>query len=392
MRAGASVPVAETEDTAARRAVVGHLHNLEYDAARQELEAWLHREPSNLGARNYLATVILYKEMFRLGILEKHFYGDSSAMFRSGTVSPTAGFRKELFAALDKAQSLAEARLKQNPSDEEALYWAAQTHSTRAIFDYAMEKASRAALHEATAARETDELVLRVNPHNVDALLVLGMNDYIVGSLPWYAKVVASLAGFHGNRARGLEEVRRVSEHGDVAREDAKFMLAILYRREKMYPEARAVLEGLAQSYPQNFLLEQERGKLYESEGDIRSAAKVYDAMAAKVQAHDPAYAAAPTARILFEAGERHRWLGDTRQALAHYEAAAEAPSPDDVVYAYRAELAAANLEMLLNRAEDARRRYERVARAAPNTDEGQAASRALKAFSKTHGARPAGD
>jgi len=45
----------------------------------------------------------------------------------------------------------------------------------------------------------------------------------------------------------------------------------------------------------------------------------------------------------------------------------------------YRAELAAAGLCLQLNRCSDAARRYERVANAIPNTDEGRAARRSLR-------------
>lgn len=55
------------------------------------------------------------------------------------------------------------------------------------------------------------------------------------------------------------------------------------------------------------------------------------------------------------------------------------------------AELAAAGLERKQNRNAEARRRYERVARAVPNTDEAWAAAQALKSFNPEAPARAGG-
>ncbi len=51
--------------------------------------------------------------------------------------------------------------------------------------------------------------------------------------LPWYIKMLAALAGAHGDRTGGLAMVQRVAESGNYAREDARFMLDVLYQREK---------------------------------------------------------------------------------------------------------------------------------------------------------------
>src|SRR2546425_12736585 len=87
------------------------------------------------------------------------------------------------------------------------------------------------------------------------------------------------------SRAQGIEEVKRVIEPGSLAREDAKFILAILYRRQKMYTEALQVLQSLAESYPRNFLLQREVAEIFEIKGDWQAAAKVYDGLGAKVDA-----------------------------------------------------------------------------------------------------------
>lgn len=387
--AESQTPMAGGPDREQLSVALDHLHNLEYEEAREELEAWLRQHPTDLHALNYLGTVILHHEMFHRGILETQVYGELGEMFRSGKVPFSPGFQQELLTVLDKAQMLAENRMKRNPDDQEAMYWAGAAHATRAVFHFTMLKAYVAALRESNEARKYHVQLLKVNPAFVDALLVVGLNDYVAGALPWYFKIMASLAGYRGNRAQGLAEVKRVTEQGHWAREDARFILAVLCRREKMYPQTLAVLQGLAESYPRNFLVRREIAGIYGIQGDWRAAAKVYDDMVAKYEAHQPGYTLIPVAKILYEAGQIHDRLGESAEALKRYEEAERLPAND--IYVYRAELAAADLYWRQNRRSDALRKYRHVAAAVPNTEEGKAASRALKKFQAGGGTKAGG-
>jgi len=353
------------------------LRNLEHDAARQEIETWLSQHPDDLRGLNYLGNVMLQREMFRRELLESQVYGPGGAAFRGEKVPLPSGFQQELLATLEKAETLAENRLKQNPRDEEALYWGGVAHVTRAIFRLTLAKEHLAALGEAKEARRLHAQLLTLNPDCVDALLVVGTYDYVVGSLPWYMKVLASLAGHRGDRVRGLAEIKRVTKQGHWAREDAKSFLVVLYFREQRYAEALPLLQELGQSYPRNSVLPQEMARVYKAQGDWRAAAAVYDAILAKHEAHAPGYSGIPLAKILYQAAQAHAQLGQTEEALRRYDMAARLQ--ENNMYVYRAELAAAGLCLQLNRRSDAARRYERVANAIPNTDEGRAARRSLR-------------
>ena len=71
-----------------------------------------------------------------------------------------------------------------------------------------------------------------------------------MGSLPWYVKVLLSIAGLHGDRARGIAEMERASQKGHWAREDAKFVLVAVYRREKMYDKGSPTCNSLRNPIP----------------------------------------------------------------------------------------------------------------------------------------------
>jgi tetratricopeptide (TPR) repeat protein len=92
-----------------------------------------------------------------------------------------------------------------------------------------------------------------------------------------------------------------------------------------------------------------------------------------------------PIAKILYQAGQIHAQLGELEEALRRFERAAKLA--DNNVFVYRAEFEAAGLCWRLNRREDARRKYERVVRAIPETAEGRSARQTLKRLQET---RPA--
>jgi tetratricopeptide (TPR) repeat protein len=356
---------------------IDHYHNLEHEAARQQLEAWLATHPGDLRARNYLASVILQRELLHRELLESQVYGPHGEAFQGKKAPVSPAFQQELFGVLSKAESIAEDRLRQNPRDEEALYWAGVTHVTRAIYQLTLAKANLAAIGEAKEARKYHAQLLGLNPNFIDALLVVGTYDYVVGSLPWYMKVLASLIGYRGNRERGLAAMERVTREGRWARDDAKNFLAILYFRERRYPEARVLLEDLSRSYPRNYLFPQEIARTYKAQGDWKSAAKVYDEILSKYTASEPGFKSIPAAKIYYQAGQAHAGMGETDAALERYDKAAK--FPDNDIDVYRAELAAAELCLERNRRAEALRKYERVATAIPNTDEGKAARRSLE-------------
>lgn len=376
-RAAAQPPARTSSVSSPVDVALDHYHNLEHDLAQKQLDAWLAEHPDDLRALNYLASVILQREMLRRELLESEVYGPKGEAFQSGKVALPAGFQQELFGLLSKAEGLAENRLRQNPRDEEALYWAGAAHVTRAIFHLSLARANLTALGEAKEARKIHAQLWAANPNSVDALLVIGVYDYAVGKLPWYIKVLASIAGHRGDKARGLEEIKRVTQEGHWAREDAKWFLAILYFGEKKYSEALALLQELSESYPRNYLLSQEIARAYKAQGDLRAASQIYDTMSAKFDAHAPGYGAMPIAKIHYQAGQVHAQLGELEEALRRFERAAKLG--ENNVFVYRAEFEAAGLCLRLNRRDEARQKYERVVQAIPTSDEAKSARQTLK-------------
>jgi len=355
----------------------GRMYNLEYDAARQTLEAQLRQHPDDLRALNYLGSLTLDEELLREGLYSTGAYTNAGVVVRENRPEVPPGYARKILDILQRAQSAAEARLKQNPNDQDALYWAGADHATRAEFYFTLQRSYTAALHEGRVAYKLHQRLYQLNPGYMDALLVIGMGQYVAGALPWYFKVIASITGFRGSKARGLDDLRQVSEKGHYARDDAKVILVVFYRREGMYKQAIEVLEELMRLYPRNFLALTEIVRIDEAAGDWRSAARAADELVRRLDSHAPGYEKMPAARVLYETGVAHEHIGETDEALRLYDRAATIPERQP--YSNRAELAAAHLELQLNHPAEARRRYQKIADALPGTAEGKAAREALR-------------
>lgn len=365
------------EKTHLLASALDHFYNLEYDASEKELDSRLRDDPHDLRALCYLARIYLQREMFRRELLEAKVYDANGEAFRKDKPAVNQALRRKIFGTLGKLEGAAQSRLEQNPRDEEALYWLGASHVARAIYFLSLEKSNMQALGEAKAARKIHANLLRVDPDCADAYLVIGTYDYVAGSLPWYAKFLATLIGYHGDRQRGLQELERAAEHGDWARTDAETFLTILYYREKRYTEAISILRRLQAAYPRNFLLSQEIARAYKAQGDWRMAGREYDALLKKYESGAPGFSRLPAAKVYFQTGEVYQRLGERDEALDRFQKAAK--FEENNIYVYRAELAAARIELAEDRESEARVRLERVARAVPSSDEGRAAAAALK-------------
>jgi hypothetical protein len=153
-----------------------------------------------------------------------------------------------------EAQKLSQARLKQFPKDVEALYFLGATEALKACFEEAVERRQMAALRDGSDAVVHHRAALKLDPNFHDAEVTIGLYDYVVGSLPFPAKILAGIVGARGSKKRGLATIERVATNGQHAVEQAKTLLIVLYTREKRYAEAAALAQQFAAKYPRNYL------------------------------------------------------------------------------------------------------------------------------------------
>ena len=218
------------------------------------------RNPSSADVYNHIAQTVLWKEMYRAGMLSSEFIGGTQFVHQPKLVLREEQ-QKQFHDALVRAMGLSQERLAANPNDTGALYSIGVSYGLRANYSFVVKKAWTDALRDATAARKSHARVTALDPAFIDAKLTQGVNDYIVGSLPLHWKMFGFLAGFHGDKQRGIRTLKEVGEQGRVNRVDAMVLLAALYLREHRPEDAVPVLTELTQEFPKNPLLRVELEK-----------------------------------------------------------------------------------------------------------------------------------
>lgn len=253
-----------------------HFYNLEYDQALTGFRAAAAKSPESADVCDHIAQAILYREMFRAGMLESEMLTNSRS-FVKAKMEMSAEDQREFTDAISHAMAHAKASLDHDPNDPAALYALGVSYSLRGNYNLTVRKAYLDALRDMTSGRKIHNRVTRIAPALVDAQLTQGLYDYIVGSLPLGWRMLGFLGGFQGNRARGIATLERVAGQGNINRIDASVFLVGIYRREHRSADAIGVLNRLIPQLPRNYLLRLELARMYGDLGDRRAALEVLD-------------------------------------------------------------------------------------------------------------------
>jgi tetratricopeptide (TPR) repeat protein len=352
-----------------------HFYNMEYERATQEFERILEKRPNDPFAVNHLLTAILMQDLYDTGSMNTGDYTNDSFIGR--TPRPTDPRIKVRIKALaHRAENLEEQELKANPNDVNALYCRGVTRAQFAVYTGIVERAWFSALRNAVGARHDHERVLELDSAYIDARMVVGTHNYVVGNLPWSVKVAAAIAGLSGSKEKGLAYLREVAHSDGENSVDAKVVLTLFLRREHLYDEALGYMQELSAKYPHNHLFPTEVANL------LRSAGRLDDAEAAyrKVwqNGREGKYGSLHYELAAWGLGELLRSKKDLTGAAAAYELVNQAPNPDPDTL-QKANLAAGEMYDLLQKRDLAMKRYETVLAGNANTGPADQARRYIK-------------
>lgn len=256
-------------------AAFDHFYDMDYDASVQEFTLIQKRHPDDPDAVNHLLTVVLFRELYRIGALSSGEYAnDSFVDMKHQPADPhTCEQIKSLVA---KALAIEEKRIAVNPKDAAAFYSRGVTRAEFATYTALIEHAWFSALRNAVGARHDHERVLELDPHNVDAKLIVGAHNYVVGSLPWGVKAASAIVGLGGNKETGLEYLRAAAAANSETSVDARILLAVFLRRERRFDEALQFIRSIEPQYPHNVLFPLEDGNLLREKGQRGEAEAIY--------------------------------------------------------------------------------------------------------------------
>jgi tetratricopeptide (TPR) repeat protein len=352
-----------------------HFYDMEYDRSIQEFTLLYQRHPDDADSINHLLNAVLFHELYRIGALSAGEYANDS--FINAAHEPANPQTCDQIKSLvQKATSIENQRLAANSKDVGALYARGVTRAEFATYTALIEHAWFSALRNAVAARHDHEKVLDLDPSNVDAKLIVGAHNYVVGNLPWAVKTASSMVGLGGNRDKGLEYLHEAANGNGETSVDAKIVLVVFLRRERRFDEALQILRTLEPQYPHNVLFAIEEGNLLNAKGLSAEAAMVYRRV--WQDGRNGRYAGLHYEIAATTLGDMMRIQKNYAAAAAAYEQVSEIQKPDPAI-AQKAALGAGEMYDVLQKRDLALKKYEAVVEVNAHSPQADIARKRIK-------------
>src|SRR5437868_462729 len=159
------------------RAGFEHFYSMDYDGAIHNFELAYKNRPGDPFAVNHVLTGVLFRELYRMGVLDPDAYANNSFVSQPHhPADPKAQAR--INALIRESVGLSEKRIEENPNDVDAIFARGVTRGMRSTYLALVERSWFAALRSAIGARRDHERVLQLDPNYTDAKLVVGIHNY----------------------------------------------------------------------------------------------------------------------------------------------------------------------------------------------------------------------
>src|SRR5216683_231080 len=238
------------------------LYSLDFDGAHNIFAAWEQSHPDDPMGPTADAAGVLFSEFHRLGVLEAQFFESDKRFENRPKPNSEPVVRDRFNAAIQKAESIAHARLAKNARDRDALFALTLTSGLQGDYAALIEKRNLASLRFTKDATGWAQQTLAVDPSCYDAYLASGFSKFIIGSLNAPMRWLVRLGGISGDKKAGIKELQLTAEHGRYLAPFANILLAMAYVHEHDKPRARELLAGLRDKFPTNPLFALEIARL----------------------------------------------------------------------------------------------------------------------------------
>jgi hypothetical protein len=228
------------------------MYNLQFDQAHQDFAIWERLHPDDPLGPVSQAAGYLFGEFARLNILESQLFTNDKNFEARSKLSPDPQVRAEFDGALNKSDQLAVIVLRQHPGDSNALFSQVLALGLRSDYVALIDKEDFAALHYMKQGRILAQQLLKQKPDQYDALLAVGVENYLTGIKPAPVRWMLSLGGIQPDKEQGIRELQQTAAHGNLLRPFAKLLLAVAALRDKNDAKGCNLLNELAVEYPRN--------------------------------------------------------------------------------------------------------------------------------------------
>ena len=354
-----------------------HFYILDYKGSVERFERFHTLHPGDPQATALLLNAEIFQELYRLDLLDTTFYANDGFLSGRHATQEDPATRDRIFALADEAVREADWRVGKNPNDIDALFARGWSRSLKCAYMAMVERSFSGGFRLAMKAKDDEARVLQLDPDYVDAKLVVGVYDYVVGALPWPFKLLIGFAGVTGSKSHGLEMLYDDGNRGVITSVEARTVTALFLRREGRYKEAIEVIRSLKNQYPHDYLFWLEEANLRKDAGEGMGAVDAYRAILA--DAAKPNYFAQARLELTyFGLGDALRGQRRIAEAAQAYEQAATTLNTGTELK-IRSFLAAGECHDLNGERQLAVKDYEAAIEAGPNTSRADTARKHLQ-------------
>jgi len=363
------------------REAFDHFYNLDYPGAIERFERFHAAHPGDPQGTALLLDAVLFQELYRQDLLDTTFYANDGFLTGRHATEEDPKTRDRIMALADEAIHEADWRLGRNANDVDALYARGWARALKCTYIAMVQRGYASGFRLALQAKNDHVRVLELDPDYIDAKLVVGVYEYVVGALPLPFKLLIGFAGITGSKSRGLEMLTDDGNRGAVTNIEARTTIALFLRREARYKEAIEVVRGLKREYPRDYLFSLEEANLRKDAGEGMVAVAAYREILA-ANAKPGYYYSARMELTYFGLGDALRGQRHFGEAAESYEQAAWTPNVGPELK-IRSLLAAGECRDLNGERQQAVKDYQSAIDSGPNTSRADTARKYLrKAYS----------
>lgn len=293
------------------------IFSLDRDRALVTFRQAIAADPQDPGAYRGLATVFWLNITFKRGNMTVDDYlgqvNRQSIPYPPPPADAVAAFQD----AVGKSIALSRERVAAHPRDADAHFQLGAALGLRASYVATVDASALAAFRAAREAYQEHEVVIEVDPARKDAGLIVGTYRYIIAALSLPLRWVAYVAGFGGDKDRGIRMIEDAAAFNGDNQDDARFALLLLYNRERRYDDALKTLQVLRDRYPRNRLVWLESGSTNLRAGRPAEAERFLSDGIARFATDERPRMFGEDALWYYKRGAARRALGRTADATA---------------------------------------------------------------------------
>ncbi len=205
---------------------------------------------------------------------------------------PNTQYDKKFIGDLTGVINFCDNILEKNPNDTKAMFFKGGALGFRGRI-YSIRKDFFKAALDAKDALPLIYRVHKIDPSNKDVELGFGIYNYYAEVIPEKFPFVKPFMVFfpNGNRKKGIQQIKDVSQKGHYAKIEATyFLLQIYYSFEQKYDSALVYVKKLLNDFPDNPVFESYYGRVYAHKADWKTTANIFRNVYNKCLAKTPGY------------------------------------------------------------------------------------------------------